>query len=94
MPAGDDPELVIHARARPEESQERLEQRYVDNLAAPTVLVAAWLYSVWSTKGALLTMVGVTSLGLGALLLRGTGLFPGTCTLTSCGPRMRRCLTP
>jgi putative MFS transporter len=45
-------------------------------LAAPTVLVAAWLYSAWSTKGALLTMAAVTSLGLGVLLLRGTGLFP------------------
>jgi len=45
-------------------------------LAAPTILVAAWLYSAWSTKGALLTMAAVTSLGLGALLLRGTGLFP------------------
>ena len=45
-------------------------------LAAPTVLVTAWLYSVWSTKGALLSMIGVTGLGLGALLLRGTGLFP------------------
>jgi putative MFS transporter len=44
-------------------------------LAAPTILVAAWLYSAWSTKGALLTMAGVTALGLGALLLRGTGLF-------------------
>jgi len=45
-------------------------------LAAPTILVAAWLYSAWSTKGALLTMAGATALGLGALLLRGTGLFP------------------
>jgi putative MFS transporter len=44
-------------------------------LAAPTILVAAWLYSAWSTKGALLSMAAVTSLGLGALLLRGTGLF-------------------
>ncbi len=39
-------------------------------LAAPTVLVAAWLYSAWSTKGALLVMAGITGLGLGALLLR------------------------
>jgi putative MFS transporter len=45
-------------------------------LAAPTILVAAWLYSAWSTKGALLAMAGVTALGLGALLLRGTGMFP------------------
>jgi len=45
-------------------------------LAAPTVLVAAWLYSAWSTKGALLTMAGATAIGLATLLLRGTGLFP------------------
>jgi MFS transporter, putative metabolite:H+ symporter len=45
-------------------------------LAAPTILVAAWLYSVWSTKGALLLMAGLTGLGLGALLLRSTGIFP------------------
>jgi putative MFS transporter len=45
-------------------------------LAAPTILIAAWLYSAWSTKWALLTMIGVTALGLGTLLLRGTGLFP------------------
>jgi putative MFS transporter len=44
-------------------------------LAAPMVLVTAWLYSAWSTKGALLTMIGITALGLGALLLRSTGLF-------------------
>jgi putative MFS transporter len=45
-------------------------------LAAPTILVSVWLYSVWSTKWALLTMVGITALGLGALLLRSTGLVP------------------
>ena len=45
-------------------------------LAAPTILISVWLYSVWSTKWALLTMVGITALGLGALLLRGTGLVP------------------
>jgi putative MFS transporter len=45
-------------------------------LAAPTILVAAWLYSTWSTKGALLAMAGVTAVGLGALMLRGSGLFP------------------
>src|ERR1044071_2522477 len=45
-------------------------------LAAPTILVAVWLYSAWSTKGALLSMAAITALGLGALLLRGTGLFP------------------
>jgi len=45
-------------------------------LAAPMVLVAAWLYSAWSTKGALLTMAGLTGLGLGALMLRSTGALP------------------
>jgi putative MFS transporter len=45
-------------------------------LAAPTILVTAWLYSAWSTKWALLTMVGITALGLGTILLRSTGLFP------------------
>jgi putative MFS transporter len=45
-------------------------------LAAPMVLVAAWLYSAWSTKGALLTMAALTGLGLGALMLRSTGALP------------------
>jgi putative MFS transporter len=44
-------------------------------VAAPTILIAAWLYSAWSTKYALLTMIGITTLGLGALLLRATGWF-------------------
>jgi len=46
-------------------------------IAAPTILIVAYLYSVWSTKWSLLTMVGVTVLGLATLLLRGSGLFPG-----------------
>ena len=46
-------------------------------LAAPVILVAAWLYSAWSTKGALLLiMAGLTGLGLATLLLRSTGIFP------------------
>jgi len=45
-------------------------------LAAPTILVVTWLYSRWSTKYALLLMIGVTALGLMALLLRGMGVFP------------------
>jgi putative MFS transporter len=45
-------------------------------IAAPTLLVVAYLYSAWSTKWSLLIMTGVTVLGLAALLLRGTGLFP------------------
>jgi len=43
-------------------------------IAVPVVAVAAYLYSVWSTKGALLSMIGVTALGLFALMLRQIGL--------------------
>lgn len=39
-------------------------------IAAPTVLLATWLYSAWSTKGALLVMIGATALGLLGLGLR------------------------
>jgi MFS transporter, putative metabolite:H+ symporter len=39
-------------------------------IAAPTVVVATYLYSVWSTKSALLVAIGVTTLGLIAVLLR------------------------
>src|SRR5262249_9390039 len=39
-------------------------------IAAPTILVATYLYSAWSTKGALMTMLAVTTLGLVALLVR------------------------
>jgi putative MFS transporter len=45
-------------------------------IAAPTVLIVAYIYSAWSTKWSLLTMIAVTVLGLATLLLRGTGLFP------------------
>lgn len=45
-------------------------------IAAPTVLVSAYLYSVWSTKSSLILAIGITSLGLLAILLRGTGAFP------------------
>ena len=45
-------------------------------IAAPTALVAAWMYSMWSTKWSLLTMIGITTLGMIVLLLRGTGWFP------------------
>jgi MFS transporter, putative metabolite:H+ symporter len=45
-------------------------------LAAPTLLIVAYIYSVWSTKWSLLTMIAVTVLGLATLLLRGSGLFP------------------
>jgi MFS transporter, putative metabolite:H+ symporter len=40
--------------------------------AAPAVVAVAWLYSVWSTKWSLVTMIATTTLGLLALLLRGT----------------------
>ena len=39
-------------------------------IAAPTVLAAAYLYSVWSTKRALLLAIAITTLGLLAVLLR------------------------
>ncbi|MFZ0661896.1 MAG: MFS transporter [Acidobacteriaceae bacterium] len=42
-------------------------------IAAPTVVLAAWLYSVWSTKRTLVLAVGVTTLGLVAILLRDAG---------------------
>jgi putative MFS transporter len=39
-------------------------------------VVAAYLYSVWSTKWSLITAIGITTLGLVAVMLRGTGLLP------------------
>ena len=42
-------------------------------IAAPTVLVTAWLYSSWSTKKSLLTAIAVTTLGLLGILLRSIG---------------------
>jgi MFS transporter, putative metabolite:H+ symporter len=39
-------------------------------IAAPTIVVAAWLYSIWSTKRTLLLAVGITTLGLILILLR------------------------
>jgi MFS transporter, putative metabolite:H+ symporter len=45
-------------------------------IAAPTVVVAAYLYSVWSTKWSLITAIGITTLGLVAVMLRGTGSLP------------------
>jgi putative MFS transporter len=44
-------------------------------IAAPTVVITAYLYSAWSTKYSLLTAIGVTVLGLVAVLLRGVGTF-------------------
>lgn len=42
-------------------------------IAVPTIALVAWLYSVWSTKRTLLLAVGVTTLGLIAILLRDVG---------------------
>jgi putative MFS transporter len=43
-------------------------------IAAPTILLATWLYSAWSTKGALMVMIGVTAFGLAGLGLRTSGI--------------------
>ena len=45
-------------------------------IAAPTIVVAAYLYSVWSTKRSLILAIGITTLGLIAVLLRGSGALP------------------
>ncbi len=45
-------------------------------IAVPTVAVATYLYSVWSTKRVLLMAIGVTILGLLATLLRGNTVLP------------------
>jgi putative MFS transporter len=42
-------------------------------IAAPTIVLVSWLYSVWSTKRTLILSVVVTTLGLLAILLRDTG---------------------
>lgn len=42
-------------------------------IAAPTIVLAAWLYSIWSTKRTLILAVGVTTLGLIMIVLRDTG---------------------
>ncbi len=43
-------------------------------IAAPMVFVAAYLYSVWSTKWSLIAMIGITALGLLTVMLRQSGL--------------------
>jgi putative MFS transporter len=50
-------------------------------IAAPVVLVSAWLYSNWSTKGSLMLMVGITTCGLLGLQLRSHGGFFGNTVL-------------
>jgi putative MFS transporter len=43
-------------------------------IAAPTILISTWMYSAWSTKWSLVTMIGVTALGLLGLALRESGM--------------------
>jgi putative MFS transporter len=45
-------------------------------IAAPTVMIAAYLYSVWSTKWSLIAAVGITTLGLVTVMLRGMAALP------------------
>jgi len=45
-------------------------------IAAPTVVVAAYLYSLWSTRRSLLLAIAVTTLGLASVLLRDTAVLP------------------
>jgi len=43
-------------------------------IAAPIVLVSAWLYSRWSTKGSLIIVLGLTVAGLLGVALRAHGM--------------------
>lgn len=45
-------------------------------VAAPTIVLVSWLYSIWSTKRTLVLTVVVTTLGLVAILLRDVGDLP------------------
>ena len=45
-------------------------------LAAPTVLLVTWMYSVWSSKRTLMVALAVTTIGLGLILMRN--LRPGS----------------
>lgn len=45
-------------------------------IAMPTIALAAWLYGAWSAKRTLILSVGVTTLGLIAILLQETGHLP------------------
>jgi putative MFS transporter len=42
-------------------------------IATPTIALAAWLYSVWSTKRTLIFAVSTTTLGLIAILMQDSG---------------------
>jgi putative MFS transporter len=43
-------------------------------ISAPVIVVTAWLYAAWSTKGSLVLAILVMMLGLVGLLLRGMGI--------------------
>ncbi|RAK58231.1 MFS transporter [Phenylobacterium deserti] len=43
-------------------------------IAAPTILLSVWLYSAWSTRGALALMLAATAAGLAGLALRSAGV--------------------
>ncbi len=45
-------------------------------IAVPTVVVATYLYSLWSTKRVLILAIGITTLGLLATLLRNNRALP------------------
>jgi putative MFS transporter len=42
-------------------------------IAVPAIAIATYLYSAWSTKWALVTAIGITTMGLVATLMRGSG---------------------
>jgi putative MFS transporter len=43
-------------------------------IASPVVILAAILYTKWSTKGSLIVMIGITVLGMLAVMLRQSGV--------------------
>lgn len=43
-------------------------------IAAPVIVVSTWLYSRWSTRGSLVVMLALMTLGLLGLLARSTGI--------------------
>jgi len=45
-------------------------------IAAPAIVVSAYLYSVWSTKSSLIVAITITALGLLTILLRGAHTWP------------------
>lgn len=45
-------------------------------LAAPTIVIASYLYNSWSSKWSLMSSIALMTLGLLALMLRGIGTWP------------------